>query len=109
MEHVWKFVDWDIPELDEFKRCRAYILRERLNNGGRLNREEREWLTLGINHNSYLKTGIPVRGWAFDFSDVLHRFWVKQFGMIIEYYATDEKTLRAMLSDEIEEMVKLKK
>lgn len=41
-----KFVKWDVPELMTLQDSRVYKLRERLNNGGKLNREE--------------KTGLPV-------------------------------------------------
>jgi hypothetical protein len=54
---------------------------------------EAEWLTEAVNTNSYSKCGIPVQGWLFDFSDVLHVFWAKQFDHIAEYRATDEMAL----------------
>lgn len=41
-----KFVKWDIPELEILQDSKVYKLRVHLNNGGKLNREE--------------KTGLPV-------------------------------------------------
>ena len=35
-----KFVQWDVPELDGLKDSKVYRLRERLNNGDKLTREE---------------------------------------------------------------------
>lgn len=39
-----KFVQWDVPELDGLKDSKVYRLRERLNNGDKLTREEKNWL-----------------------------------------------------------------
>ena len=35
-----KFVQWDVPELATLQGSRVYKLREHLNNGGKLNRED---------------------------------------------------------------------
>lgn len=37
-----KFVQWDVPELVTLQNSRVYKLRELLNNGGRLTREEKK-------------------------------------------------------------------
>ena len=37
-----KFVQWDVPELATLQGSRVYKLREHLNNGGKLNREDKE-------------------------------------------------------------------
>ena len=36
-----KFVQWDVPELATLQGSRVYKLREHLNNGGKLNREDK--------------------------------------------------------------------
>ena len=36
-----KFVAWEVPTLEALKGSKAYTLREKLNNGGQMNREER--------------------------------------------------------------------
>ena len=38
-----KFVKWDIPELATLQDSKVYKLRVHLNNGGKLNREEKNW------------------------------------------------------------------
>ena len=43
-----KFVQWDVPELDGLKDSKVYRLRERLNNGDKLTREEKNWLTRNV-------------------------------------------------------------
>ena len=47
-----KFVAWEVPTLDALKGSKVYILREKLNNGGRMNREEKDWLTEKVNSNT---------------------------------------------------------
>ena len=47
-----KFVAWEVPTLETLKGSKAYILREKLNNGGQMNREEKDWLTENVNSNA---------------------------------------------------------
>ena len=44
-----KFVAWEVPTLEALKGSKVYILREKLNNGGQMNREEKDWLTEKVN------------------------------------------------------------
>ena len=37
-----KFVQWDVPELEKLKDSKVYKLRERLDNGDKLSREEKK-------------------------------------------------------------------
>lgn len=107
MEIATKFVKWEAPELSALQDSKAYQLREHLNNGGKLNRTEKNWLTEAINSNTYFRRGIPLMGWRFDFTDVVHLYWVKQFGQISEYYAIDKTALRSILHGAIDEIVEL--
>ena len=72
-----KFVKWDVPELDSLKNSKVYSLREKLNTGNRLNRDEKNWITKEVNTNSYFKNSIPLQGYRFNFSDVLNTYVVK--------------------------------
>lgn len=40
-----KFVRWEVPELTSLRESRVYRLREHLNNGGKLSREDKNWIT----------------------------------------------------------------
>ena len=71
-----KFALWEVPALDTLKDTRAYILREKVNNMENLSREEKNWISYQVSHNTYFKSGIPVRGWRFDFSDILKTYLV---------------------------------
>ena len=39
-----KFVSWDVNPLDTLKNSRAYMLREKLNRNGKMDRAEKNWL-----------------------------------------------------------------
>lgn len=58
-----KFVKWDVPELMTLQDSRVYKLRERLNNGGKLNREEKNWITRNVRESVYFKRGIALSGY----------------------------------------------
>lgn len=102
-----KFVKWEVPELDSLKGLMVYTLREKVNAGGDLNREEKNWITEKVNHNSYFKSAIPLLGYRFDFSDILKVFVVKQYGHYQEYRAIDKTSLRAMLYGRIENIIEV--
>ena len=93
-----KFAKWDVPALATLKGCKAYQLREQLNDGEKLSRADKNWLTEAINRNSYFRR---------DFTDAVHLYWVKQFRQIHEYYAIDKTSLRAILFGKVDEIVEL--
>lgn len=102
-----KFVQWEVPALETLKNSRVYKLRESLNNGGRMNREDKNWLTREVRSGTYFNKGIALGGYYFDFSDVLKRYFVKQYGHISEYYAADKTALRSVLYGRVEDIVEL--
>ena len=102
-----KFVKWDIPELATLQDSKVYKLRVHLNNGGKLNREEKNWITRNVWESIYFKRGIALNGYHFDFSDVLKRYFVKQHGSIHGYYAIDKTALRSILYGRIEDIVEV--
>lgn len=95
---AYKFVSWDVPALESLAGSKAYILRKRLNDGGTLTREEKDWITREVNHNTYFKDSIPLLGYRFNFVDVLKTFVVKQYGHYTEYKGSgqDEHTLHVV-------------
>lgn len=108
MDIASKFVEWEVPALASLKECKAYILRERLNNGEKHNRTDKNWLTEAVNHNVYFKQSVPVLGWRFCFADALRNYWVKQYGQIAEYWAADKTALRSILFGRVEQIVEIK-
>lgn len=103
-----KFVQWDVPELEKLKDSKVYKLRERLDNGDKLSREDKNWLTRNVRECGYFRRSIALMGYRFDFSDVLKRYFVKQHGYIAEYYAIDKTALRSTLYGRIEDIVEVR-
>ena len=99
-----KFVQWDVPELEKLKDSRVYQLRD---NGDKLSREDKNWITRNVKECIHFKRGIALMGYFFDFSDVLKRYFVKQHGHIAEYYAIDKTALRSVLYGRIEDIVEV--
>lgn len=104
-----KFVQWDVPLLETLRESTVYLLRAKLNRGERMSREEKDWLCEAVNSNTYFRTAVPLRGWRFDFLDVLKKYLVNQYGRWVEYYAPDRTSLRAYLYGRINQIVEIPK
>ena len=102
-----KFVQWEVQPLETLCACEAYLLRVKLNRGGTMSREEKDWLCEAVNSNSYFRTAVPVMGYRFDFFDVLKKYLVKQYGQWAEYYAPDRTSLRKLLYGRIKQIVEI--
>lgn len=96
-----------ILTLEKLKDSRVYQLREQLDNGDKLSREDKNWITRNVKECIHFKRGIALMGYFFDFSDVLKRYFVKQHGHIAEYYAIDKTALRSVLYGRIEDIVEV--
>ena len=95
--------------MENLQGSKVYNLRLKLNNNGKLSREEKDWITEQVNHNTYFRSAIPLLGWCFDFSDILKTFLVRQYGCWTEYRATDKTALRKTLFGRIEQIVEINK
>ena len=58
-----KFVAWEVSSLENLQGSKVYGLRTKLNNGEKLSREEKDWLTRNVNSNTYFKSAVPLQGW----------------------------------------------
>ena len=103
-----KFVSWDVNPLDTLKNSPEYMLREKLNGNGKMDRAEKNWLAENVQNNTYFRTAIPLMGYRFDFRDVLHKYLVNQYGQWNEYYAPDKTSLRNTLYGRINQIVEIK-
>lgn len=72
-----------------------------------MSREQKNWLTNSVNSNAYFKRSVPLSGYRFDFSDVLKRYIVKQYGHLTEYYAVDKTALKTILYGRIDEIIEI--
>jgi len=95
---AYKFVNWNVLALETLQNSRVYQLRLQLDRGERINREDKNWISRNVNSNTCFKSAIPLQGYCFDFSDVLKRFWVKQYGQISEYRAIDKIALKEYMN-----------
>lgn len=102
-----RFVKWTATSLESLRECKVYKLRVKVNNGEKLDREEKNWITKNVNLNSLFESAIPLQGWRFDFSDILRTFLVKQEGRWAEYKAIDKTALRNLLYGRIERIVEI--
>lgn len=103
-----KFVSWDVSPLEILQNNLVYKLREKLNGNSKMNREEKNWLAEKMLNNIHFRTVVPLMGYRFDFSDVLRKFLVNQYGRWDEYYAPDKTSLRSVLYGRINQIVELK-
>ena len=86
---IWKFNK--NAKGESAPECKAKELRVKLDSGVELTHEEKTWITKQVNNNAYFRQAIPVLGWAFDFSDVLHKFYVDNLNAVV--YAMDEESV----------------
>lgn len=105
---IYKFVDWEVPDISKIQDARAVKLRTLIDNGGDLARQDKNWITEHVNNNSYFKKAIPIRGWCVPFDDILTRFLVKIDNYWIEVYAVDKTSLIEVIEEnnsDIEEII----
>ena len=89
------------------KESRAAYLMDKINGGGSLSREEKNYLTEKVRSNKISRRGICLSGWMFDFSPVLKRYLVNQRGYWYEVSATDKTAVRNMIYGHIHEIVEI--
>lgn len=102
-----QFVQWEVQPLENLNGSRVYQLREKLNNGHKMDRAEKDWLAKNVRNNTYFRTAVPLMGYRFDFSDVLRKFLVNQYGQWSEHYAPDKTSLRNTLYGTINQIVEI--
>ncbi|WP_211641732.1 hypothetical protein [Porphyromonas levii] len=108
-EVATKFVNWETNPLESLAESKVYQLRVKLNKGGLMSREEKNWLAEAVNSNSYFRTAVPLQGYRFDFFDVLKKYLVNQYGQWAEYYAPDRTSLRNYLIGQVTQIVEIPK
>lgn len=102
-----KFVRHEVPGLEALKSSKVYLLREKLNKGEKLNRDEKNWLAKAVNRNAYFKRAVPLMGYRFGFEDVLKTYVVKQYGSWTEYNAPDKTSLRSIVFGRIDQIAQI--
>lgn len=78
MKNVRKFVTWDVPPLETLRDTNVYKIMEKLNNGEKLTRDEKNSICS--------QNGIVQRsGWEFNFAPYMKNYLVK-----LKYYGWEE-------------------
>lgn len=92
MKNVYKFVAHDVPTLESQKETRAYKIMEKLNNGEKLNRLEKDQICSDRSGN------VKHMGYCYCFRSYMKRFLVhvKYYGWI-ETRAFDKMHIRNTL------------
>lgn len=57
-----KFVTWETNPLESLSESKVYQLRLKLNKGGLMTHDEKNWLAEAVNSNSYFRTSVPLQG-----------------------------------------------
>lgn len=97
-EIAYKFVQHDVPELETLKDSFPYRMKVKLLNNEPLTREEKNRLATEL---STSRTGsLRLRGWEYNFKNLLTEYWVKfNYGGIQAYFAPDKTSLRKCLNN----------
>lgn len=102
---AYKFVNWDIQPLEDFKDTMPYIVKLKLLQRKKITREEKDEIVSSmLYHNGIIKLG----GWAFDFRGFMKTYLVKQYNRWEEYKVFDKTSLKKILSGTIQCIVELK-
>lgn len=112
MENVYKFVSWEVPDLQELKDTVAYKMLEKLNRGEKLTRKEKRCgIFYELSHPETYRTGrYKLKCYIFDFSPFMKSFLVKEkYSGWHEVLAFDRTSIRenAMVPSDILRIIDL--
>lgn len=94
MKNVYKFVRWDVKPLEEMSDTFEYKMMEKLNNGEKLSRDEKESLIQRFNWDNGVAR---LLGWLFDFTPYTKRILVNtQYSNWQEMHAFDKTCAREL-------------
>ena len=105
MEKVYKFNPSSDATLESLASSRPYVLREKINRGEKLSADEKFYIARECKSCTFFNDGIAFLGWCFDFSDVLQRFLVNQYGNWFEVYAFNKTQVKKLVYGKIDEIV----
>lgn len=101
---AYKFVTWDVAPLETFENTLVYKAKEKLLNGKKLTREEKDKIVSSFTFkNGVIKMG----GWAFSFRNEMKTYLVKQYDSWQEYMAFDKTSLKTILYGKIQRIVEI--
>ena len=104
MKHVWNFSTIFYPlstedtDVESQKGTKPFELMERLNNNGKLTKEEKEWICRESMNATCVKNPVCRFGWAYDFRPFMKRYLINYHGQWIERFAFSKKELQKVMS-----------
>lgn len=105
MKHVWNFakviyfpLSNEDTHVESQKGTKAFSLMEKANSGGRLSKEEKEWICRETMNATRVKNQVCVNGWAYDFRPFMKRYLINYYGHWEEKYAFSKKELQKVMS-----------
>lgn len=107
---IYKFTQITSYSYEQISESKAAKLRFKIDNGEKLTRDDKNWITDAVNQNTYSKWGVPVCGWMIPFNDVLKRYLIRTLGNDWhEVHAIDKTSLREYWGGKIDEIVEIPK
>ncbi|MEF9922945.1 MAG: molybdenum ABC transporter ATP-binding protein [Muribaculaceae bacterium] len=103
-----RFSNIEVCPLDALKGSKVYNLRQRINDGDKISRDEKNWIAEKLRESSFQGTSILLMGYVFEFSDIVKRYLVNQYGTWDEYYAPDKTSVRKLIYGRIFEIAEIK-
>jgi len=100
---AYKFVEWDVRPLESYKNSVPYQLRLMILNKEKLSEGHKNYITTGVTNarTHGFQRSVVLGGYAYDFSEVLHPYFVSLDGGKWDnwqvYYATSAKSLARIL------------
>lgn len=82
--------------LDSLKESKVYKIKNKLINGEKITREEKDYITREIKSSTYGRNyiGVPLMGWMFTFRQFMKRYVVKQYDSWYEVYGFDKTSVK---------------
>lgn len=82
--------------LDSLKESKVYKIKNKLINGEKITREEKDYITREIKSSLYGRNyiGVSLMGWMFTFRHFMKRYIVKQYNSWYEVYGFDKTSVK---------------
>jgi hypothetical protein len=96
--HIYTFVEEE-GTLDELHKTKAYQLRSKINNGGKLTKDEKHWLTDELNTSIWSKMSVAIHGYAIYFDDIISKYLIEYNQQYYAIYGVDKTSVRKYLKE----------
>lgn len=105
---IYKFVKWEVPELDTLKDSKVFKLHELLTNGVKINQAHKDELYEMFRSSMTGGAIAKLGGYAFDFTKWTHLYYVEQYGSVYKRYAFNKTSIRKCEHGRLTRIVEVK-